>query len=95
MKAYGEVDVYIQVFLTSALVGSQWSASRLGRFTSGEKSPRIHLKGGWVDSRTGLDDANKRKILTLPGLELRSLRRLARSQSLYRLCYQLLNGGYF
>jgi hypothetical protein len=35
-----------------------------------------------VDVRAGLDDVEKRKFLTLSGLELRSL---ARSQSLYRL----------
>jgi hypothetical protein len=32
MKAYRGVDVWIQVFLTSALVGGEWSASRLCRF---------------------------------------------------------------
>jgi hypothetical protein len=37
--------------------------------------------------RTGLDDVEKRKFLTLPGLELRSLGLPARSQSLYRLRY--------
>jgi hypothetical protein len=40
-----------------------------------------------VDPRAGLDDVEKRKFLTLPGLELRPLRRPARSQSLYRLRY--------
>jgi hypothetical protein len=28
MKAYGGVDVEIHMFLTSALVGGEWSASR-------------------------------------------------------------------
>jgi hypothetical protein len=40
-----------------------------------------------VDSRTCLDDVEKRKFLTLPGLELQSLSRPALSQSLYRLGY--------
>jgi hypothetical protein len=40
-----------------------------------------------VDLRAGLDDAEKRKFLTLLGLELRPLGRPAHSQSLYRLCY--------
>jgi hypothetical protein len=35
--------------------------------------------------RVGPDDVEKRKFLKLPGLELRSLGRLSRSQSLYRL----------
>jgi hypothetical protein len=38
-----------------------------------------------VDSRAGLDDAEKRKFLALPGLELRPLGHPARSQSQYRL----------
>jgi hypothetical protein len=41
--------------------------------------------GGWVDPRAGLDDVEKRKFLTLPGLELRPLGCPARRQSLYRL----------
>jgi hypothetical protein len=36
MKKYGGVDVYIHVFLTSAIVGGEWSDSRPGRFTPGE-----------------------------------------------------------
>jgi hypothetical protein len=40
-----------------------------------------------VDLRAGLDDLENRKLLTLPGLELRPLNRPARSQSLYRLRY--------
>jgi hypothetical protein len=82
MKAYGGVDVYIHTFLISALAGSELSASRPGRFT-----PGTHCVGDWVDPRAGLDDVEKRKFLTLPGLEFRSLGRPARSQSLYRLPY--------
>jgi hypothetical protein len=40
-----------------------------------------------MDLRAGLDEVEKRKFLTLPGLELRSLGRPARSLSLYRLRY--------
>jgi hypothetical protein len=40
-----------------------------------------------VDPSAGLDDVEKRKFLTLLGLELRPLGRLASSQSLYRLNY--------
>jgi hypothetical protein len=40
-----------------------------------------------VDPRAGLDDEEKRKFLTLPGLELRPLDRPARSQSISRLRY--------
>jgi hypothetical protein len=38
-----------------------------------------------VGPRGGLEDVEKRKFLTLSGLELRPLGRPARSQSLYRL----------
>jgi hypothetical protein len=40
-----------------------------------------------VGLRAGLDDVEKRKFLTLTGLELLHFGRLARSQSLYRLRY--------
>jgi hypothetical protein len=42
MKAYGEVDVYIHIFLTSALVVGEWPASRPGRF-SPEKEPAVPI----------------------------------------------------
>jgi hypothetical protein len=60
MKAYEGVDVYIHIFLTSALVG-EWSTSRSGRFT-----PCTHWIGGWVNPRAGLDDLEN-KILHLTG----------------------------
>jgi len=40
IKAYGEMNVQLHTFLTSALDGGEWWASRLGRFT-----PGIH----WID----------------------------------------------
>jgi hypothetical protein len=52
------------IFLTSALVGGEWSASRPGRFTAGERTPRNHWKGGWVDPRAGLDDVKNILYLT-------------------------------
>jgi hypothetical protein len=79
MKAYGEVEVQIHIFLTLALVGSEWSASRPGRFIHREKAPITHWIGGWVDPRVGMDDVEKRKFLTLPGLELWPLGSPARS----------------
>jgi hypothetical protein len=54
MKAYGGVDVQIHIFLTSALVEGEWSASRPGRFTP-EKSPRypLYRRLGGPQSRSG------------------------------------------
>jgi hypothetical protein len=75
MKTYGGVDVYIHIFLTSALFGGEWSASRPGRFTPWKIAPGIHRLEGWVT----LDNVEKRKFFTLPGLELRPLGRAARS----------------
>jgi hypothetical protein len=53
----------------------------------GEEAPGTNWIGGWVDPRAGVDDMEKRKLLTLPGLELRPLSRPARSLSLFRLSY--------
>jgi hypothetical protein len=87
MKAYGGVGVQIHIFLNSALAGGECSASIPGRFTPGERTLSTHWIGGWVDPRTGLDDVEKRKFVTLPGLELRPLGRPTRSQPLYRIRY--------
>jgi hypothetical protein len=70
MKVYGGVDVYIHIFLTSALAGGEWSAPRPGRFTAGERALGTHWIGGCVDPTSSLDDAEKGKFLTLLGLEL-------------------------
>jgi hypothetical protein len=55
------------------------------------RAPGTHWRGVWVGLKAGLDDVENRKSLTLPGLELRPLRRPARSQSLYRLSYPSSN----
>jgi hypothetical protein len=66
MKTYGEME---------ALDRGEWSASRLARFTPRERALGTHWLEGWVDHRAGLDDVEKRKFLTLPGLDLRPLGR--------------------
>jgi hypothetical protein len=55
----GGVDVWIHIFLTSALAGGEWSASRPGRFTPGERAPSTHWIGRWVGPRAGLNDVDK------------------------------------
>jgi hypothetical protein len=87
MKAYGGVDVWIDIFLISALAVAEWSASSPGRFNPGEIASGTHWIRGWMDPRASLDDVEKEQFLPLPGLELRPLGRPARSQSLYRLRY--------
>jgi hypothetical protein len=48
MKEYGGVDVVIHIFLTSALDGGEWSASRPSRFFPRESVPGTHWIGGWM-----------------------------------------------
>jgi hypothetical protein len=59
MKAIGGVDVYIHNFWTSALAAGEWSASLLGRFTLGGKSPRYPLDRRLDGPRAGLDDVEE------------------------------------
>jgi hypothetical protein len=66
-------------FLTSAVAGGEWPASRLSRFTPGGRTPVTRWIGGWVDPKVSLGDVERRKFLTVPGLELRSLDPTARS----------------
>jgi hypothetical protein len=87
MNAYGGVDVYTHIFLTAALAGGKWSASRPCRFTPRERAPGTQWIRDWVDPRAGVDDVEKEKFLTLLGLELWPLGRPSRSQSLYWLRY--------
>jgi len=73
MKTFEVVEVQLHAFLTSALDGGEWSTSRLGRFTSGERAPGTHRIGGWMDPRAGLVAVVKRKIpQPLRGIEPRS-----------------------
>jgi hypothetical protein len=87
MEEYGGVDVYSHIFLNSALVGGAWSFQARAALPPWERFPGTHWIGGWVGPRVGLDDVEKRKLLTLTGFELRPLGRPTRNQSLYRLPY--------
>jgi hypothetical protein len=55
MKAEGGVDVEIHIFLTSALVGGEWSASLPCGFTPGERASGTHWIEGWVGPRASLE----------------------------------------
>jgi hypothetical protein len=59
MEAYGEWMYRSTFFLTSALVGGEWSTSRYGRFIPKEIALDTHWIGGWVDLRAGLDHMEK------------------------------------
>jgi hypothetical protein len=49
-------------YLTSALDGGEWSASRPGRFTLRESAPGTYWRGGWVGLTAILEAVVKRKI---------------------------------
>jgi hypothetical protein len=56
--------------LTSALDGGEWTALRLGLFTSRKRAPRTNWIGGWAGPGAILDTVVKRKIPS-PRRELR------------------------
>jgi hypothetical protein len=66
MKAYWRVDVQIHIFLTSTLVGGEWSDSCPGHFTLRERAVNTHWIGSRVNPRVDLDDVERRKFLTQP-----------------------------
>jgi hypothetical protein len=55
-------------FLTSALDGGEWSASRPGRFTPEERAPDTHWLGHQVGPKSRSGNWGKKK-LTLQGIE--------------------------
>jgi len=65
MKLHRGIRVQIQSYCTSALDGSEWSASRPGRIVPW-KIPVTHYTRGSVGTRTGLGDFEENP-LPLPG----------------------------
>jgi hypothetical protein len=65
----GGVDVYIHIFLNSALVGGEWWASRPGRFAPRGMIPRYPLDRRLGGPRVGVEAVEKKEILPLPGIE--------------------------
>jgi hypothetical protein len=68
MKAYRRVETQLFLFLTSALDGSEWSASHLCRFTPGERHSSTLGAGAWMGSRTSLDFLEKIKFDACAGI---------------------------
>jgi hypothetical protein len=62
MKEYGGVDVEIHIFLTSALIGGEWSVSHPGRFTPGKDYP-VQLYGKLVGPQSLCGRRGEEKIL--------------------------------
>jgi hypothetical protein len=71
-------------FLTSALDGGEWSASRLGRALPPGKGPPVPIvqEAGWAPEPVWTQRFEE-KSLPLPGIEPRSPGRPVRSQTLY------------
>jgi hypothetical protein len=59
MKTSGGVEPYIHVFLTSALIGGEWSVSHPGRRNLGERVPGTHWIGSWVGLKASLNKIKK------------------------------------
>jgi hypothetical protein len=57
-EVYGRAEEELHVFIAITLCTSEWSASRSGQLTLGERRP--HWIGGWLDSKTSLDPKAKR-----------------------------------
>jgi hypothetical protein len=64
------VDVYIDIFLTPALVVVSGQLHVPAALPLGKEPPGTHWIGGLVGPRTGLEDVEKRNFLNLPVLEL-------------------------
>jgi hypothetical protein len=77
----GWVEVQLKSFLTSALEGGLWSASRPGRLYLRQR-PGTHCTGGWVGPGDGLDRCGKSRPTGIRSPDLPTL-----SESLYRLRY--------
>jgi hypothetical protein len=71
MTTFGGVDIYIEVFVTSAQVGAEWSASHLRCFTTREAVSDTHSMVQ-VGLRAGLNAVEQRKFFNLSELKLRS-----------------------
>jgi hypothetical protein len=54
-------------FLTSALDGGAWSASRPGQLYPQERTSSTHCAGGWVGLEAGLDTEHRGKSLCFRG----------------------------
>jgi hypothetical protein len=79
VKIYVGVDVYIHVFLTSALSGGEWSASRVICFTPG-KQPQYAMdrRMEGPQNRSGLQGEEKNPPYRDSNSDLSAIQHVAR-----------------
>jgi hypothetical protein len=56
----------IRFYWRNGLYGSEWSASRHGRFSPGVRAPSTHWIGAWMCPRSGLDEVAKKDPIIAP-----------------------------
>jgi hypothetical protein len=76
-------------FFTSALDGSEWSASRPGRALPRGKDPPVPIvqETGWAPELVWTQEAREKILSPLPGIEPRSPGRSPHSQTLHWVSY--------
>ena len=67
MKAYRGREVYLHSFSTLALDGGQYSTSRPGHFTSGERAHDARRIGGLMELGTDVNALENIKFLASAG----------------------------
>jgi hypothetical protein len=67
METCRELEVYFEAFLSLALDGGEWSASRLGRFISRKITHGTQWIRGWVSLRGDLAAVAKREVFATAG----------------------------
>jgi hypothetical protein len=87
-RAYGEVEVRLHEFLTSALDGGEWSSLLRGRFTRRGRgwAPDTVWIGSWMDPTAGLEAWEEGEIFC-------PYRESNHVQSLSWLLYQVMAKG--
>jgi hypothetical protein len=84
MEAQGKRRYSSYLFLTSALDGSEWSASRPGRALPPRKGPPVPIvqEAGWAPEPVWTQKLEEKILLPLLGIKPQSPGRPVRSQTL-------------
>jgi hypothetical protein len=80
-------------FLTSALDGGEWSASRPNCFTPEKRAPGNHWTGNWASLRAGLNAVEKKNSLTPAGNRAQAVQAVAIPTELTQLLLRSVRVG--